>query len=111
MGIVAGPRVGLEVELKLNLPSSCEETNKAAGLAIGGAGGSLPVQVAGWEEEEEEITSRHLLLCFSTRSSQRKAARIAWGGSEQTVSEQPLWESFFRCGHMEPRRLATWTTV
>ena len=34
--------VGLEVELKLNLPSSCAETNQAAGLPIGGAGGGLP---------------------------------------------------------------------
>ena len=47
-GIVAGPRkiVGLEVEPKLNQPSSCDETNQAAGLTIGRAGGSLPVQRA-----------------------------------------------------------------
>ena len=31
--------VGLEVELKLNLPSSCEATNQAVGLAIGGGCG------------------------------------------------------------------------
>ena len=30
--------VGLEVELKLNLPSSREETNQAVGVTIGGAG-------------------------------------------------------------------------
>ena len=39
--------VGLKAELKLNQPSSCDETNQAAGLAIGGAGGCLPLQRAG----------------------------------------------------------------
>ena len=38
--------VGLEVELKLNHPPSWDETKQAARLAIGGAGGSLPVQRA-----------------------------------------------------------------
>ena len=33
--------VGLEVELKLNLSSSCEETNQAVGLTISGAGRGL----------------------------------------------------------------------
>ena len=62
--------VGLEVELKRNLPSFCEETNQAAGLAIGGVGGSLPVQRAG----------RHSRVVEEEK---------------QTVSERPPWESLW----------------
>ena len=51
MGIVAGPTrpkyYQLDVELKLNKTSLFEDSNQAAGLAIGGAGARLLVQMAG----------------------------------------------------------------
>ena len=59
--------VGLEVELKLNLPSSSEETNEAAGLTIGDAGRSLPVQRTGtrsWVVGEWKLKAI-VLPCFS----------------------------------------------
>ena len=70
MGIVAIPRrrktVGLEVELKLNHSSSCEESNEAAGLVIGGAGGCVAVQRAGTRSRNvgEWILSVFLFASF-----------------------------------------------
>ena len=77
--------VGLEVELKLNLPSSCEETNQEAGLTNGGAGrelagakGRLAFVVCGRGE-----TIGNVFALFSPRSSQCDAARIAQGGADR----------------------------
>ena len=84
--------VGLEVELKLNLPSSCDETNQAARLAIGGASGSSPVQRASTQFVEERklsaffaVFSRHAALDAKPCGSPKEV---------QTVSHRPLWEFF-----------------
>ena len=77
--------VCLDVELKLKLPSPCEETNQAAGLAIGGEGGGLPVQGAStcsWVVEPRKLPLLFFLLFF-LRSSQCKAAQIASGGADR----------------------------
>ena len=85
--------VGLEVELKLNIPLFSEETNQPAGLAIGGAGGvfaGAKVRHAFAGCGRGGTVVFFFASCHQTRSSQRTAAPIALG-EVQTVSERPLW--------------------
>ena len=80
--------VGLEVELKLNLPSSCEDTNQVAGLAIGGAGGGLPVQRAGTRSRiVGEGNCWHFFVLFFLHAA-RNAKPPGLPKEEQNVSER-----------------------
>ena len=87
--------VGLEVELKLNLPSSCEETNQEARLAIDGAGGGYrckgQARVRGlWREEKLSIC---FCLVFHHAARNVKPPRLP--KEVQIVSARLPWESLW----------------
>ena len=97
MGIVAGPKrqedCRSEVELMMNQPSSCEELNQAAGVAIRGPGQGLPVQRAGTRSRVAEEEKRSALFCSVFPHAVRNAKPPRLPKEVQTVSERPPWES------------------